>query len=210
LRTGYELARLNARVDIGSHLLPSAKGNASSVSTRFIYDGQDSAVVPNRGVRMSSELRWYFNSPGASGSFTQAVVEASVFKSIREHSIIFSFGGGGTTFRGSPGPVQQFTLGGLRRLSAFGRGELRGDDFAYGGAGYLYRAGSASSLFVKRIYFGGWLEGGSAFFRTGDANFDYDGAGAFIVQTPLGPMTLGGALGEGGHRKAFFSFGRSF
>jgi NTE family protein len=210
VRMGYELARLNARVDIGSHLLPNVRGNASSVSTRFIYDGQDSAVVPNRGARMSSELRWYFDSPGASGSFTQAVIEASAFKSVGEQNIIFSFGGGGTTFGGSPGPVQQFTLGGLRRLSAFGRGELRGDRFAYGGAGYLYHAGSASTLFIRRIYVGGWLEGGSAFFRRRDSTFDYDGAGAFIVQTPLGPMTLGGALGEGGHRKAFFSFGRSF
>jgi NTE family protein len=210
LRVGYELSRVNAKVDIGSSLQPNVKGSTSSTSARFVYDGQDSVIVPTGGVRVVSDLSWYFRSPGAPRALGQAVVEASDFKSVSERGVLFGFGGGGTTFAANAGPVQQFTLGGLRRLSAFGRAEFRGDHFVYGGAGYLHRIASVSSLLIRRMYVGGWYEGGSAFFRKEDASFIYDGAGALIMQTPLGPLTFGGALGTGGRGKAFFSFGRSF
>ena len=210
LRAGYQISRLDARVDIGSSLLPDVKGQVSVASTQFGYDGQDSAVVPTRGVRIDSSLRWYLRAPGAQRGFPQAELGASFFTKADGQNLLFGFGGGGTTFDREAGPAQQFTLGGPFRLGAIGRGELRGDHFAYGGAGYLYRLRELQSVFVSSAYVGVWYEGGSAFSRKSDARYFYDGAGALIFDTPLGPLAFGGAWGVGGRGKMFFSFGRLF
>jgi NTE family protein len=210
LRFGYEISRISAKVDIGDSLLPNLSGTVSSFSARYVYDGQNSAIIPTRGVRLTADLSHFLRAPGVNYGFSQANSSISAFKSIRHGDVLFSFGGAGTSFDKNAAPIQQFTLGGPLRLSAFGRGEFRGNHYAYGGSGYLYRLGSLPVFTGKKIYAGGWLEGGSAFFNSNDARVAYDAAGAFILETPLGPMTLGGGWGPGGRTKVFFAFGRFF
>jgi hypothetical protein len=71
----------------------------------------------------------------------------------------------GERFDRVAGPAQQFTLGGPLHLSAFGRGELRGDLFAHAGVGDLYRFDQRQFLFVRKVYVGGEYEGANAFFQ---------------------------------------------
>lgn len=210
LRVGYELSRVSAKVDIGSSLLPNVSGSVGSFSARYVFDGQNSAIIPTHGVRATADLTHFLRAPGVNYEFTQATTSISSFKSIRSRDVLFSFGGAGTSFSKDAAPIQQFTLGGPLRLSAFGRGEFRGNHYANAGTGYLYRLGSLPVFTGKRIYAGGWLEGGSVFLNSNDARFIYDAAGAFILETPLGPLTLGGGWGVGGRTKAFFAFGRFF
>ena len=37
-----------------------------------------------------------------------------------------------------------------------------------------------------------------------------DGFGGLLVSTPFGAVTLGGAIGDAGHHKLFFTFGKLF
>ncbi len=210
LRTGLELGRASAKVDIGDPLLPTVEGAFSNVSTRFVYEGQDNAIVPTRGWRMTANAYWYFKSPGAAQGFPQAEVTTSYFAPFRKRGTVFGYGAGGTSFDKTLGPIQQFTLGGPFRLSAYGRSEFRGNDYFLTGAGYLYHLTDLPPLLGQRVYLGGWVEGGSAFLRRSDLNFRSDFAGGLIMETGLGPITFGGAWGEGGRGKFFFSFGRLF
>ncbi len=210
IRVGYEIGRIDANVDTGSSTLPDVDGPVSAASTRFVFDGQNSAIVPTRGLRLTAEGYWYFNSPGAVQAYPQVALTSSYFKSISPKGIIFVYGSGGTSFDNVPGPAQQFTVGGPFRLSAYGRDEFRGRNFTLVGGGYLYKLGDLPPFLGQKIYAGGWYEGGSAFFNRSNVNYLNDVAGAFVVETLLGPVTLGGARGEGGRGKIFFSLGKLF
>ena len=210
LRVGYELGRADASVDIGGPVLPSVEGTFSAASARYVFDSQDSEIVPTRGVRLTSESAWYFKSPGAPVGFPQAELIGSWFKTVNEHGLLFGYGGAGSTFDKDPGPIQQFTLGGPFRLSAFGRDEFRGDKYVLASAGYLHRVGYLPAFLGKKIYVGGWYEGGQVFINRANTNYLNDVTGAFVLETLLGPATIGGAWGEGGRGKFFISIGRLF
>ena len=210
VRAGYEIGRADAEVDIGSALLPDVKGTVSAASTRYVFDSQNSAIVPTRGVRMTAETFWYFKSPGAPKGFPQSEATASIFKSVGERGLVFGFGGAGTTFNRDPGPIRQFTLGGPLRLSAFGRDEFRGNKYVLAGGGYLHQLGYLPPFLGRKIYAGGWYEGGQTYIRRADANFLNDVTGAFVFETLLGPATVGGSWGEGGRGRLFLSLGRFF
>ena len=210
VRAGYEIGRADAEVDVGTALLPNVTGTVSAASARYVFDSQDSAIVPTRGVRLTADAFWYFQSPGAPKSFPQSEVNASVFKSVSERGLVFGFGGAGTTFNSDPGPIQQFTLGGPLRLSAFGRDEFRGDKYVMVGGGYLHQLGYLPAFLGRKIYAGAWYEGGQTYLRRPDANFLNDVSGGFVFETLLGPATIGGSWGEGGRGRLFLSLGRFF
>jgi NTE family protein len=209
-RAGYQLGKVDARVDIGTPELPNVKGNVGAAEARFIYDGLDHLLAPTRGVRVSSDIFWYFTSPGAPRAFPRAEAAVSGFQSVSERGALFGYASGGTTFKKTPGPVQQFTLGGPLRLSAYGLDEFRGSNYLLGGAGYRHRLGSLPlpAILGGRVFAGAWYESGSAFFRRAEARYAHDVAGALMIETLLGPLTIGGAWGKGMRGGVFFSFGR--
>jgi NTE family protein len=210
LRAGYQFSKLDARVDVGTPELPNVEGNISAAAMRFVYDGQNHAVAPTRGMRISSDMFWYFTSPGAPRAFPRAEAGLSVFQSVSEKGTLFAYGSGGTSFKKMPGPAQQFTLGGPLRLSAYGSDEFRGRHYLLGSAGYRHHLGSLPTLLGGRMFAGAWYETGSAFFSRGAARYVHDVAGALLLETLLGPLTVGAAWGQGGRGKVFFSFGRLF
>jgi NTE family protein len=211
LRAGYQLGRQNAQVNVGTTtILPNVDGTLSAVSARFVYDGQNSVVAATHGVRTTASLFWYFKSPGAAAAYPQGEAGLSSFHRAGSKGALFVYGAGGTSFSREPGPIQQFTLGGPLRLSAYGLAQFRGSNYALAAAGYRHRVGSLPTLLGGKIYAAAWYEGGSAFFGRNDARYRSDIAGAFVLETLLGPVTFGGAWGQGGTGKIFFSLGRLF
>jgi NTE family protein len=211
LRVGYELGLQNGQANIGaSTQVPNVEGTLSAASARFVYDGQNSVVAPTRGVRVTSSLFWYFKSPGAPEAYPQGEAGVSSFRPTGSKGALFLYGAGGTTFNKEPGPIQQFTLGGPLRLSAYGIAQFRGSNYGLVAGGYRHRLGSFPTLIGGRIYGALWYEGGSSFFRRSDLKYRDDVAGAVVLDTLLGPLTIGGAWGKGGTGKIFFSLGRFF
>jgi NTE family protein len=211
LRVGYQLGLQNGQSNIGaSTQVPNVQGTLSAASARFVYDGQNSVVAPTRGVRATASLFWYFNSPGAPEAYPQAEAGASSFHSIGSRGALFLYGAGGTSFGNQPGPIQQFTLGGPLRLSAFGVAQFRGSNYGLGAVGYRHQLGDLPTYLGGRIYGAVWYEGGSTFFRSNEAKYQNDVAGAVVLNSLLGPLTIGGAWGNGGNAKIFFSLGRFF
>jgi NTE family protein len=211
LRIGYQLGLQNGQANVGASAeVPNVEGTLSAASARFVYAGQNGVVAPTHGVRTVASLFWYFRSPGAPEAYPQAEADASSFHAIGSKGALFLYGAGGTSFNNQPGPIQQFTLGGPLRLSAYGLAQFRGSNYGLVAGGYRRRLGSFPTLIGGRIYGAVWYEGGSAFFRRSDLKYRDDVAGAVVVDTLLGPLTIGGAWGKGGTGKIFFSLGRFF
>ena len=211
LRIGYQLGQQNGQANIGASTeVPNVEGRLSAASARFVYDGQNSVVAPTRGVRATASLFWYFKSPGAPEAYAQGEAGASSFHAIGSKGTLVLYGAGGTSFNRQPGPIQQFTLGGPLRLSAYGLAQFRGSNYGLVAGGYRHRLGAFPTLVGSRIYAAAWYEGGSTFFRRSDAKYRDDVAGAVVLDTLLGPFTFGGAWGKGSNGKIFFSLGRFF
>ncbi len=210
LRAGYTIGYQNVSRRIGDPLLPNVEGAFSTAGLRYVYDGLDRAQVPTSGILSRNTLNYYFDSPGASGRFTQAESRNILFQKLSERNTLFAFGNGGTAFGGDASPIQRFTLGGAFRLGGYGFGEFRANNYASGGIGVLHNPKIFPTLLGNRAYLGAWYEGGSAFERFNTLNYRQSLTGGAIVETPLGPVFLGGSLNENGRGRIYFSLGRFF
>ena len=210
VRVGYEVGRDEARVQIGDPVLPKIDGLLSVGNVQFVYEGHNNAMVPTRGASLNAQARWFFAAPGSTDSFPQAEIRASYLKPLNEKSSVFTYASAGTTFSDAAAPLEQFTLGGPFRLGAFGPQEFRGDHYVLGSAGYLRRVAYLPPFLGTRIYGAGWYELGSAFFERDDAVYKSSVSGALIMETRLGPLVIGGAVGSDRRGKIFVSMGRIF
>jgi hypothetical protein len=66
LRAGAYIGRVDATVAIGNPGLPSVSGKQTVGDIVWRYDGQDSPVVPSRGVRTTARLNHIFDEPAIS------------------------------------------------------------------------------------------------------------------------------------------------
>jgi len=133
------------------------------------------------------------------------------FTPVGEKGIIFGVASGGTSFGATNLGLAGFSLGGPLRLSAYGRGELLGNDYFLFQTGYLYKIASLNPVIGDSIYATGFYEIGKVYgAAAGTPTLPYDVSGAVVVKTLLGPFYGGGSIGDSGHRKWFFGLGRVF
>ena len=119
-------------------------------------------------------------------------------------------GGAGTSFNRLAAPSDRFTLGGTLRLSAYSRDQFIGNNYLFTSGGYLREIYSLPSIIGGKVYAFGALESGGAFDRFATSNYFSNVTGGVVVSTAFGPVSVGGAFGEAGNRKVFFSLGRIF
>ncbi len=211
LRAGYSIGYLNAARRIGSVAsFSDLSGKVSFASARFNYDTRDNAQIPTGGIELKNSLNYYFASPGATENFAQAESKFNAFHSVNNKTVIFGFGGAGTTF-GKHAPLfQQFTLGGLFNIGGYGSQEFRSSNYLSGGIGALRETFSLPPYIGGKLYLGGWYEAGSAFETFNTANFRQSVTGGAVLQTRVGPIFLGGSVNERGRGRFYFSLGRFF
>jgi NTE family protein len=211
LRLGYDEADVRARRRIGVPLLPEAAGSDRAVSLRWAFDGQNSPLVPSRGLRVGTALRYYFDTPEIvdaednvlriARDVPQGEAAASWFKRVGARNRMLLSGGGGTSFDHDPG-FNKFSLGGPFRLGGFNNDEIRGDNYMLGVVGVLREWFRLPDVLGANVYYGAWLEQGSAFDHWSDAEYHAALSGGVVVETLFGPAFLGysQALTEGGGR----------
>jgi NTE family protein len=210
LRSGVEIGRMHARVRVGSPLLARLDGVVSRAFLRWSHDGQDSPIVPRRGLNLVLEGSWYADSPGANARFPQAHTRGTAFFPVDRRGSLFTVFSGGTTFNETAPPAQEFTLGGPFRLGALGLDERRGNHFLYASTGYIREIFRTSPPFGMRLHLGAWYEAGKVFESTPPRGYYSNGSLGIVMETPLGPLFLGGSIGEEGRRKLYFKLGRFF
>lgn len=200
LRIGYDEADVRARLRIGPPELPEANGSDSVASLGWIFDGQNSPIIPSRGVYVRSSFRYFFDTPDIvdaqgvvleeANDVPQAEVRASWVTRVGTRHRFFLRGGGGSSFGHDPG-FNQFFLGGPLRLGSYNNGSLRGDNYVVASGGLLREWFRLPDVLGGNTYVGGWLEQGSAFDHWKDAEYKASASTGVVAETLFGPLFVG-------------------
>jgi NTE family protein len=221
LRLGADATYASAGVLVGGPLLPEASGWERTASAQFVYDGQDNAVVPSKGMYARARARRFFDSPAATGQpsvltgidnprrFYQAEFDTIGVHSLSPRNRVFVRLAGGTSFDAHP-YFEDYSLGGPFRMSAFRNDELRGAHVGLASAGYLRRLPPLPAWVGGHAYIAAWVEYGSAFDTRASATWHTDIAAGLIVDSLLGPIFVGGGAGPDGHHRFYVSLGPLF
>jgi len=213
-RIGYELFDAKLSPLIGGTGLPKISGSTGEFRARYVWDGQDSPSVPSRGTRVIATVSRVLQSPGLAHPIGQLDVQTSNFVAVGEKTSVFFAASGGTTFRGSAGPFQQFALGGPFRLGAYLPQEFLGNHYVYSSLGFRRELYRLPRLVGKKTYWGGWYEAGSTFGTAARDPGPIVVRGTFnlgvIADTFVGPIALAGSMSPTGQSRVNFSLGRLF
>lgn len=210
VRIGYSFGHQSLKRRIGDPFFQNVGGFFDGVNLRWTYDGTDKAQVPTRGIYARSNLSYSFHAPLQGSAVPQAETRISAFKPYKERNVLLAFGGAGTSFGREPSIFNQFTLGGPFRLGGYGFEEFRGNDYIHAGAGLLHNPKIIPSFLGGNTYIGAWYEGGSVFGEPSVQRYRQSMTGGVIVETPIGPVFVGGSVNDAGRGRFYFSFGRVF
>jgi NTE family protein len=210
LRVGYEVGYLDTNLRLGSPVFSSVNGRTGASKLHYIFDHTDSPVIPRSGVRSETTFRWFDTSPGASTAFPSLQANIEYFQPISALGSVFVEGQAGTTFGFNNTGIPQFFLGGPFTLSAYGLNELQGDQYYLFRVGYLHDLWILPPMVGKRVFVIGSYEFAKMYGATNESKFPNDVAAGILAETVIGPLFVGGSVGDTGHHKWFFQLGRVF
>jgi NTE family protein len=214
LRFGYQDQHLHFSRQIGAQDLPNVAGRQGVSQVRYSLDHTDDPTVPRQGIRIQSNFSFFDANPGATQHFPLAEVRTGIFHRISKPSSLFLLSSGGTTFGYHDTGLPPFYLGGPGRLAAYGPNEFITNQYFLFQAGYVRRLTQLSPLLGNNVYFIGSYEIGKAygndFSTNNESRLPNDVNAAILVQTFLGPIVMGGSVGDRAHRKFYFQVGRFF
>lgn len=210
IRFGYEEGYLDANLRLGTAVFNPVNGRASNAKLHYLFDHTDSPVTPRSGVRSETTFRWFDTSPGAPGGFPSFESNLEYFQPVSEHGSVFAEGQGGTTFGYSNTGIPQFFLGGPLSLSAYGLNELEGNQYYLFRGGYLHDLWILPPLVGKRVFVIGSYEFAKMYGDPNESKFPNDFEAGVLAETAIGPLFVGGSVGDTGHHKWFFQLGRVF
>ncbi len=216
LSGGFWVAHVSDTVRAGDPGLPELSGGETGAHVRWLFDSQDSPVIPSRGVRAVASLSQTLTSPEVPGAtrtnshLTQAELNTSWFTAAGRRNRLFVVLSGGTSFNDRPLPTRQFTVGYPYVLDAFSVGERRGDHYGVLTLGAMRQVSRLPDFLGGPIFVGGWLENGAVFNSDKDADFNTHLAVGIIMDTIVGPVLVATSTGLDGGWRTIFGIGRIF
>jgi len=210
VRAGYEVGYFDPNLRLGTALIPPNNGRFGDMRLRFLTDHRDDFITPRRGYSAQATFRWYDTNPGARDPFPVIEAQAEYFVPITKPGSIFIVAQGGSTFGSNNIGAPQFFLGGPSRLSAYGTNELFGNQYYYFRAGYLHEILTLPPFVGRNVYVIGAYEFGKMYNDPTASKLPNDAAVGFLAETAVGPLFIGGSVGDTGHAKWFFELGHVF
>jgi NTE family protein len=210
VRAGYEVGYFDPNLRLGTALIPPNNGRFGDTRLRFLTDHRDDFITPRRGYSAQATFRWYDTNPGARDPFPVIEAQAEYFVPITKPGSIFIVAQGGSTFGSNNIGAPQFFLGGPSRLSAYGTNELFGNQYYYFRAGYLHEILTLPPFVGRNVYVIGAYEFGKMYNAPTASKLPNDAAVGFLAETAVGPLFIGGSVGDTGHAKWFFELGHVF
>jgi len=211
VRVGYGGGYADASLRLGTPDFNSYSGNIAALHARYIIDHTNEPVIPTQGYYLQSNFYYYNQFPSATQAFPTLEINAQYFQQVFKRDSIFIIGSGGSTFGYHNTGVPQFFLGGVGRLTAYGLNELLGNQYFVGRVGYLKKVFTLPPFVGRDVYVIGYGEVGKMYNDPlGAPKLSGDGAAGLLADTALGPMFIGGSVGDTGHSKWFFQLGRVF
>ncbi|MEO6816121.1 MAG: hypothetical protein ABI177_05420, partial [Edaphobacter sp.] len=211
LRAGEDYQWFGERRTVGNPIGQEFNLTPLVTSVRFQYLGQDEVMLPTKGSEVRSNFSYYTQRPNSNDGLSQLNITTEHFIPSGKRGILFATASGGTSFGASNLGLAGFSLGGPLRLTAYDRGELLGNDYFLGQAGYLVRLSHLNPIFGDAIYAGGFYEVGKINGGNSDTpSVPNDGTAIVVLKTLIGPVYGGGSIGGSGHYKWYFGLGRIF
>jgi NTE family protein len=212
VRVGYGVGFTDATLRLGTPDFNSYDGRIGALHARFILDHTNEAVIPTHGYYFQSNFYFYDTFPHATQAFPLLQMTAQFFQPVFNHrDSMYVIASGGTTFGYKGTGVPQFFLGGVGRLSAYGLNELEGNQYFLTRFGYLRKVFTLPTFVGKNVYASAYGEIGKMYGDPFPApGLSADVAAGLLAETALGPVFIGGSVGDSGHSKWFFQLGRVF
>jgi NTE family protein len=210
VRVGYETGTYNAKLRLGTPEFPALSSRTGNFRMTFLMDHSDDPVIPRRGYQTQMLFRYFDASPGATENFPALDLRLSYYQPVSKPGSIFFNAEGGSTFGFQNTGIPQYFLGGPGRLSAYGSNELFGNQYYAFRTGYLHDLFTLPPFVGKKIYATASFEFGKMYGFANQSRFPSDVAAGIVAETALGPVFLGGSVGESGHEKWFFQLGHVF
>jgi NTE family protein len=208
LRVGWDISRVRWQTVVGSDPEPQLDGAEQRARVRYVYDTQDRALVPQYGLRSTTEAAYIYhtvNSPTTPQFTTQFTLAHQIGKNL----FIFNSDAGTMLHRDVAQPFR-YTLGGPFRLSASAIDEYRGTDYFLLEPAFLRRIAHLPAPLGQSIYLGAAYEAGQMYSPDAPKITRQDVFFGLVAETPLGVITVAPAIGDDGHRKFIFTLGKLF
>jgi NTE family protein len=167
-------------------------------------------LVPRTGEIGRFRVAWIDASPGAGKGFPLSEAYIGLIRPVSKRGSVYLQAFGGTTFGHDDTGIPQFFLGGPSQLGAYGRNELRMNQYWLTRVGYLYELFSLPPFVGHKTYFTSAYEVGKAYGAPGASRLPNDGSLGLVMETLAGPLFVGGSVGDSGHHRVYFSLGRFF
>jgi NTE family protein len=210
IRLGYEAGYEKIYRYVGSPLLPTVSGRTGEARIRYALDRLDNPIIPRRGVAVLGSSGYIDSNPGAKKGIPVAQLQVQGFLPLGKRSSVYSILDGGTTFGVGQTGIPLYSLGGPSRLAAYGINEFLTDRYLYGRLGYLRQIAKIPPFIGSGLYLDAHYELAATNSLFSKNRLPNDGVVGVIAETVLGPLLIGGSVGDSGHRKWFFQFGRVF
>lgn len=210
LRLGIE--RFAGNAESVASGLPSFDYDEGRVYAVLGIDTYDNASFPREGLLARAELSYSAESLGATDDLGRARLGINKPLTWGMHTITFGMEAAG--FFDDTKIAEPYQLGGFGRLSGLGEGRLIGRYTAIARAVYSMELKRIMLSAIKMpVYVGGTVEVGNAWMtkdevKEGELQVH---TGLYIgVDSPLGPVYLGGGWGEQNEKAFYFFLGRTF
>jgi len=210
VRAGVEVGRLNNELSVGVANPEVASGSYTAWRLKYGYDDQDGDQVPSRGLRIDAQAKLFTTAPGASRDFLQGTLRVSQFTKLDRDRSMFAIAEGGSTFGIEAPPLLQFSLGGPFRLGAYTVDQLQGDNYLYGSIGLLRRVGRLPDIVGGKVFLASWYEVGGVGQSRQTFHIRNSASFGLLIETLLGPVFIGGSIGENARRTIYLTLGRGF
>lgn len=207
VRAGVE--RGYARVDdqVGESLTSGGRIQQGNLFVRLVHDSLNDPFMPSRGSFAGLRARFERPALGSDSDFDRVNLRLAQARSY-ERWVLFGEVFASTVVRGEAGVENAVALGGFRRLSAYGRGEISGQDAAVASLTGYRRFGSP----VVPYFAGIGLEAGDAWEDIDRAKMSdllFSGSVFAGIDSFLGPVQLALTYNDDGRWGFYLNVGYS-
>jgi len=188
---------------------PYLSGTAQTGLLHINIDKESSGTISPQGFRLAASAGALYHAVGSANAPLVMISTARTW-SLNERNIFGLTADVNSYLRANVAEPYRFTLGGPRRLSASSFDEFRGTDTYLARAGYLRRLAALPTGLGQGLYGIIGYEAGEIWSPEAHAILRQDGTAGLVAATPFGAISIGGSVGDAGHRKVFITLGRLF
>ena len=188
---------------------PYLSGTAQTGLLHFTLDKESSGIISPQGFRLAASAGALYHAVDSANAPLVMLSTARTW-SWNQSNILGLTADVNSYLRANVAEPYRFTLGGPRRLSASSFDEFRGTDTYLARAGYLRRIAALPTGLGQGLYAIIDYEAGEIWSPEARSILRQDGTAGLVAATPFGAISIGGSVGDAGHRKVFITVGRLF